>query len=111
MKKIAVIALSFVSLTAAYLHAQEDRHIRVINHASSAIRYLYATNVDRDRWGYDLLGPLNIISPGYYEDFNMDDGTGHCLYDMKAVLFDGRTATSHNFNACTNSTWTVTDGR
>ena len=106
MKKLAVVLLGLVSITAAV--AQENRHVRIINRASSPIYHLYASNVDRGGWEEDILG-LDVLPTGEYRDANIDDGTGHCLFDLKAVLGDGRTAVRRNFNVCTGSSWTVTN--
>lgn len=97
------------SLT-SFAQSGENRRVRIVNEASSAIRYFYASNVDSGRWEEDLLGPLNVILPDHYIVANIDDGTGHCLYDLRAVLYDGREAITRNFNVCTQSSWTVTDG-
>ncbi len=112
IRRFAIGAAAFCLLGFATTFAQsrENRHVRIINRASTSIRYLYATNVDRPNWGYDLLGDFNVILPNYYEDVNIDDGTGHCLYDLRAVLYDGREAITHGVNVCTEESWTVTDG-
>jgi hypothetical protein len=87
----------------------ENRHVRIINRSSSSIRYLYVTNVDSRSWGPDLLGDFNVLLPGYYIDEDMDDGTGHCIFDLRATLYDGRVAETRGFNACTQQSWTVYD--
>ncbi|HEX3481257.1 MAG TPA: hypothetical protein VHT91_39865 [Kofleriaceae bacterium] len=83
--------------------------MEIINHASLPIYHLYISNVDADMWGPDQLGWDQTIAPGRYRVFNVDDGTGHCRYDFKAVLSDGRYAITHNVNVCTQASWTVTD--
>ena len=102
-------ALCLVGLTSTTAQAQENRHVRVVNRASSPIQYLYASNVDRETWEEDLLGPSRVLPTNYYIDVNIDDGTGHCLFDLKAVLSDKRVAVTRRFNVCTNDTWTVTE--
>ena len=114
MKRIRTITVSVVILCLSglintALQAQENRRVRVINRASSPIRYLYASNVDRGTWEEDILGPLRVIASGNYMDVNIDDGSGHCLYDVRAVLYDGREAVTRNLNVCTSGSWTVTD--
>ena len=107
---ICMTAFCALGLTALWAQSSENRYVRVINRASSPIRYLYASNVDRPTWEEDILGPLRMIATDHYVDVNIDDGSGHCLYDLRAVLFDGRTATTRNVNVCTEGSWTVTDG-
>ncbi|HEX4229502.1 MAG TPA: hypothetical protein VHZ07_12595 [Bryobacteraceae bacterium] len=105
---IATVCL-LASLTFS-AHSEENRRVRIINRASSSIRYLYASNVDRRTWEEDLLGPFAVLLPDHYVDVNIDDGTGHCRYDLRAVLSDGREAVTSNFNVCAEPSWTVTDG-
>jgi hypothetical protein len=109
MKKMLTAALCLLSLAGSQIvNAQENRRVRIVNQSSSAIRYFYASNVDRGTWERDILGPM-VIAPGYYVNVNIDDGSGHCLYDLRAVLADNRQAVRYRFNVCTNSSWTVTD--
>ncbi len=106
---ISVVALCLFGLIGTALQAQENRRVRIINRASSSIQYLYASNVDRRSWEEDILGAWRVIAPGYYRDVNIDDGSGHCLFDIKAVLSDGREAVGRNINVCTSTSWTVYD--
>jgi hypothetical protein len=105
----SALALCLFGLISTVVQAQENRYVRIINRASSSIRYLYASNIDSDDWQEDLLGPFRIVTPNHYIDANIDDGTGHCLYDIKAVLSDGRVAVTRGLNVCTSGSWTVTD--
>lgn len=110
MKKMLTAALCLLSLAGSQIvNAQENRRVRIVNQSSSAIRYFYASNVDRPGWEEDILGPMRVIAPGYYVNVNIDDRSGHCLYDLRAVLADNRQAVRYRFNVCTNSSWTVTD--
>jgi hypothetical protein len=107
----AAVAVMLVVASASFAGAQsrENRVMRVINRASSPIFHLYYSNVDRDNWGPDQLGFFESIGTNRYEDINVDDGTGHCLYDLKAKLEDGRVVVTRNVNVCTLDTWTVFD--
>jgi hypothetical protein len=88
---------------------RENREVKVVNETSGSIYHLYISNVDQTQWGPDQLGFFQTIDSDRYRLFNMDDGSGHCLYDLQAVLGDGRKATTRNFNVCTQDTWTVVD--
>ena len=103
-----LILAPFLSVTTVNAQQGENRHVRIFNRASSAIYNLYASNVDRGTWEEDVLGDKTILSGGSIL-VNIDDGSGHCLYDLKAVLADGRTAVRRKFNVCTQSSWTVTN--
>ena len=113
MNKLRRFAICIAALWALGLvssaQSGENRHVKVINRASSSIRYFYASNVDRGTWEEDILGAFRVIAPDHYRIIDIDDGTGHCLYDFRAVLDDGREAITHNVNVCTEESWTVTD--
>ncbi len=104
---VCVLLLATIPSTKT-VTAQEDRRVRIINRASSSIYHFYASNVDTDDWEEDILG-RETIPPGRSRIVNIDDGTGHCYYDLKAILSDGRVATKRRFNVCTNLSWTVTN--
>lgn len=107
--KLMLLAIAVLAFGAIVAQAQsgENRVVRVINEASSPIYHLYVSNVDQENWGPDQLGLYESIDTNHYMAFNMDDGSGHCLFDIKAVLRDGRTAITHRLNVCTMDTWTV----
>jgi hypothetical protein len=83
------------------------RRVQIINRSSSAIEYLHASSTDRRNWEEDLLGPMRVIPPGRSIDAKIDDGAGHCRYDLRAVLLDGREAVKSGFDVCANISWTV----
>jgi len=106
---VAACVLTWVSSPSAKISIpQENRRVKIINHASSSIYSFYASNVDSDSWEEDILG-VETIPPGQSRIVNIDDGTGHCYYDLKAVLRDGRYAIRRKFNVCTEASWTVTN--
>jgi hypothetical protein len=108
--KFAVLAIACLVLGTGIARGEsEDRVVKVINETSAPIYHLYISNVDQGRWGPDQLGILQTIDSDHYRVFDMDDGSGHCLFDIQAVLSDGRKATTRNFNVCTQSTWTVVE--
>jgi hypothetical protein len=104
------MALACLALLAASSPANaQNRVVKIVNEASMPIYHLYVTNVGEIIWGSDQLELYETIAPYHYRVFNMDDGSGYCLFDLRAVLSDGRVATRLNFNVCTQSSWTVTD--
>ena len=109
--KYAVLLGVVLAISGFTAHAQsgdqENRQVKVINRASAPIYHLYISNVDEDNWGPDQLDWNESIGTNQYILINMDDGTGHCLYDIKAVLSDGREAVERHVNVCTIGTWTV----
>ncbi|HEY3798338.1 MAG TPA: hypothetical protein VGL58_08290 [Caulobacteraceae bacterium] len=98
-----------VALTAASVHAdQRDRHVKIINATSHTIVSFYASNVDADDWQEDILGS-DTLDPGDATMINIDDGTGHCEYDFKAVFDDGQALVRSDVNVCKIQSYTYTE--
>ncbi|WP_181703228.1 hypothetical protein [Chthonobacter albigriseus] len=100
----AAVALVSVAGSAFAL----DRRVRVINETSSEIREFYASNVGANTWEEDILGQ-DMLGAGENIIINIDDGTGYCKYDFKAVLEDGREAIQEDVNVCEVATFRFTE--
>jgi hypothetical protein len=113
MKKIAAIAFCLFGVGFLALGGSDGqiqiaaRRVQIVNRSSSAIEYLHASNTDRRHWEEDLLGPMRVIPPGRSIEAKIDDGAGHCRYDLRAVLLDGREVEESGFDVCANISWTV----
>jgi len=104
----ALLALAIMGTASADAQGL-DRRIRVINHTSKRIVALYASPVDHYAdYNPDMMhGRFLPVGGSIIAD--IDDGTGYCLYNIKAVLADGRTAESDALNVCTLVNWVVND--
>ena len=102
----AVVAL--IGLAAAPANAQ-DRHVQVLNETQQGIVQFFASNVDRPNWEEDILGE-NVLPVGQSAVINIDDGSGACLYDFKAVFEDGQELVRNGIDVCTTDTYTYTEG-
>jgi hypothetical protein len=109
MKKLIAGFLCFLTMASVDGVAGENRRVRIINRSSTAMHYFYASNVDRTTWERDILGSRTVVMPNHYVDVNIDDGSGHCRYDLRVVMSDQREAVRRDFNVCTQSSWTITD--
>jgi hypothetical protein len=76
-----------------------DRQIQLTNDTRIAIVELYAARVATGRWQQDILGE-DFLPPGNSLVIKIDDETGYCRYDLKAVLDDGTTVIHRNINVC-----------
>jgi hypothetical protein len=83
-----------------------DRRIEIHNRTGVTIREVYSTNVGRDDWGADLLG-AEVIPPGRMMMITVEDNTGYCRYDFKAVLETGRQVQVRGLNVCEALEWVV----
>jgi hypothetical protein len=49
------------------------------------------------------------LEPGQDTMINIDDGTGHCHYDFKAVFDDGDVLERHDINVCEIGSYRYTE--
>jgi hypothetical protein len=64
--------------------------------------------VAAESWEEDILGD-DVLRPGQDVNINIDDGTGHCKYDFKAVFDDGQSLVKHNIDVCQISSYRYTE--
>lgn len=92
---ILPVAMAFLAGTAA----AEDRRVTIINSTSTTMKMFFASNVGAKKWEEDILGQ-DVVLPGDSIGINVDDGTGHCRYDFRAVFDDGKESVKHDVNVC-----------
>lgn len=85
-----------------------DRHVMIINDSSRSIVAFYASNEDSDTWEENIFHG-DYLLPGHQIRVNVDDGTGHCVYDFKAILRGGAEAVRRSLDVCRVQSWTITD--
>lgn len=93
----ALAALTLLVTTTAA--SALDRRVRIHNDTSYDIHYFYASNTGSRSWEEDILGD-SVLPAGYNVIVNIDDGSGYCKFDFKAVFEDGSEAVSANNNVC-----------
>ena len=86
--------------------AAQDRRVRIINAGNVTVNSFQASNTTRKSWEEDILGS-SVLAPGQSVMVNINDGTGACMFDFKAVLANGRKVESYGMNVCQISSWTV----
>ena len=104
--RILMLAAAGVSL-ATSAHAA-DRHVRIINATEHTMVRFYASNIDADDWQEDILGD-SVVRPGDDVNINIDDGSGHCRFDFRAVFDDGEATVKHNIDVCSISSFRYTE--
>lgn len=85
-----------------------DRRVVVVNNTSYDIMEFYASNVGTEEWEEDILGKHKLPS-GASVTINIDDGSGYCKYDFRAVFDDGDEAVKRGVNVCEIGTFTFND--
>lgn len=89
-----IIAMTFATSAMA-----QNRWVTISNRTGYTIMEFYSTNVNATSWGNDVLG-RRVISHGGEMDINFDDGSGHCLFDFRAVFNDGDVLEASGVNVC-----------
>ena len=76
-----------------------NRHVHIHNNTSVVMNEFYASNVGTNDYEENILHG-DVIQSGDSWNINVDDGTGYCRYDFKAVFDDGSEAKKDNVNVC-----------
>lgn len=105
---LALAAFAASSLLTASGASAEDRRVRIINETEHTIVRFYASNVGANSWEEDILGQ-DVLRPGESVTINVDDGTGYCKYDFKAVFNDGDYLIRQGIDVCKVSSYRYTE--
>jgi hypothetical protein len=99
--------LPLLLLVATIAHAdQYDRDVDIVNNTGLTLQRFWASNIDAGSWEEDMLGD-QTIAPHSRVTATIDDGSGYCLYDLKALMSDGQVEVRYNVNVCEVSQWTI----
>jgi hypothetical protein len=103
-----VIGLSLFAQSSAALAGPQHR-VTIENNAYDTIYEVYASHPGWE-WGPDRLGTRGVITSGNSREFDLDDGSGSCISDLKVVFRDGREVTRFGVNICRVTNWRVNNG-
>ena len=93
---LAACTLLAASISAA---SAADRRVDIVNKTGVAITEFYASNTGTNDWEEDILGQ-DVLENRETVNVNIDDGTGKCRFDFKAVFKDGQELVRKNINVC-----------
>ena len=82
-----------------------DRRMTIENQTGVTMTRFYGSNKGTKSWEEDILGE-DVLPSGSSVKINFDDGTGYCVYDLKAVFEDGDEVTQAGVNICETGTFT-----
>ena len=87
MKRYVGIFLGILYLvyTALAYPDEYNKNVEVINSTSYTLLAFYTSCADAIDWEHELLDK-GRLEPGQQIVVNIDDGTTHCIYDLKAVF-------------------------
>ncbi len=103
-----VAAVATFSVVSAGPSEALDRRVKVINDSSRTMTKFQASNKSSKSWEEDILGD-DILKPGQSVVVNINDGTGFCVFDLRATFKGGATVVRRNINICKISSWTIND--
>ena len=101
-------AVAALTLLAAGPGLAADRHVRVVNKSSQTMVKFQASNETRNSWEEDILGK-DVLKPGQSVNVNLRDGTGACMFDLRATFKSGAEVVRRKVNVCKVGKWTITD--
>lgn len=105
MRTLTIAAVLAMSTQMSFAESF-NRHVMIINDTDFTMTQFYASNKDSTSWEEDILG--SDVLPAHSQiDINIDDGTGYCIYDFKAVFEDGVEVEGRAQNVCEIPSWTV----
>ena len=106
MKTITVLAAAGI-LGAGVVNAAfaANRHVDIINDTGRTMAEFYASATNTDDWEEDILGE-DTLAHGEVFDIDIDDGTGACKFDFKAVFTDGTSNVRRGIDVCAISRFT-----
>ena len=99
---------AFAALFAAVSADAADYRVKIINKTSYTMTSFHASNTKRNSWEEDMLGS-KTIGPGGSFTANINDGTGTCMFDLRATFKGDKQAIRRGINVCKISSWTVTN--
>lgn len=82
-----------------------ERWVTIINNTGYTMVAFYASHRDATTWEEDILGN-DVLPSGYRVNINMDDNSGYCIFDFKAVFDDGDEVEVWDRNICELDTFT-----
>lgn len=76
-----------------------NRNVSLVNGTKETIFYIYWSNIASSTWGIDQLGS-STLAAGQNWAVTIDDGSGACRFNIKAVTAGGREIIRNDVNVC-----------
>ncbi len=106
MKTLIAVFLILASFATSV--SAENRQFLLVNNTPYLVARLFASNISEDRYSYDMLRD-QVIPPYTTVRVDADDGTGHCLFDLRidVVKPEGIQTVERRADVCTLTDWTI----
>lgn len=106
-RSLIIPAFLSVLLSASAGAYAADRVVEVTNKTGQTMVEFYASVTSTNSWEEDILDE-DVLEDGDSVDVNVDDGSGKCIYDFRAIFESGAEAIKRGVNVCQISTFTFT---
>ncbi|MGJ3262705.1 MAG: hypothetical protein ACFE0R_05650 [Salinarimonas sp.] len=103
--RLGTCALLLALALASGAALAQNREVTIVNETGVTMTHFYASNVDRTSWEEDILGN-DVLQSGYSVPIDIDDGSGQCLFDFRALFADGDEIVDEAVNVCEIGTFT-----
>jgi hypothetical protein len=98
--------LAALTMLGTVAHAA-DRNVDIVNNTGLTMIHFYASNSGTNAWEEDILGH-DKLADGDTQPVDINDGTGACKFDFKAVFEGGASSVKTNIDVCTITSFTYT---
>jgi len=102
---IAAVSLATLGFSGTAMADNLDRWVKIVNETGYTIVAFYGSHTDANSWQEDILGS-DVLPSGYSVKVNFDDGTGYCIFDLRAEFDDGDVLEKFGVNVCEIGTYT-----
>ena len=82
-----------------------NRKVNIVNQTGMALKHFYASTPEVETWEEDILG-REVLNNGETFEADINDGTGACVFDFKAVFADGQSLIRKGVNVCEVASFT-----
>ena len=105
MRRLLILAAVLPFAVHAPAARAADRHVEIINKTGNTMTSFFASKVGAKSWEEDILGK-DTLDDGDTVTININDGSGACRFDFKAVFENGKSVEKANIDVCKISTFT-----
>ena len=102
----AAVAVSAVAAMVPDPSLAADRRVDIRNYTGTTMTAFYSSHIS-ERWNRSDMFGDGVLRPGSSVLLDIDDGTGRCLYDLKAVFANGAVRTKYRVDVCSEDNWTI----
>ena len=105
MRRLLLLAAVLPFAVHAPAARAADRHVEIVNKTGRTMTSFFASKVGAKSWEEDILGK-DTLDDGDTVTININDGSGACRFDFKAVFENGKSVEKANIDVCKISTFT-----